>query len=61
MKGDPVARIALIALLLCSAAAAQKKDPPTLRSILLEQFKSTHTDKDWFVSVNVATAGMTPE
>lgn len=48
-------------LLLAPAGVAQKKEPPTLKSILLEQFKSTHTDKDWFVSVNVAIDGLTPE
>jgi DinB superfamily len=35
--------------------------PPTLRSILLSQLKSTHTSEEWFVPVNVAVAGLTPD
>jgi len=51
----------LVLAVFCTTAMAQKKEPPTLRSILLEQLKSTHAGKDWFVSVNVATDGMTPD
>jgi uncharacterized damage-inducible protein DinB len=46
------------------AAYAQEKDkkpPVTLRSILLEQLRTTHNSKDWFVDVNTAVAGLTPE
>ncbi|HEX3435956.1 MAG TPA: DinB family protein [Pseudacidobacterium sp.] len=56
--------IALVALLLaCSAHAQSQPDqkPPTLRSILLEELKDTHAEKDWFVPANVAVAGLTPE
>ena len=38
-----------------------KKEKPTLRSILLEQLKTTHNQKDWFVDANTAVAGLTPE
>jgi uncharacterized damage-inducible protein DinB len=38
-----------------------KKTPATLRSILLEQLRTTHNAKDWFVDVNTAVAGLTPE
>src|ERR1700690_1219187 len=38
-----------------------KKQKPTLRSILLEQLKTTHNQKDWFVDANTAVAGVTPE
>lgn len=38
-----------------------QKAPPTLRSILLEQLRSTHTEKEWFVPVDVAVEGLTPE
>jgi hypothetical protein len=31
------------------------------KSILLEQLKSTHNVKNWFVPVNVAVEGLTPE
>ena len=53
----------LLCLPLVAFAQDQKKDqkPPTLRSILLEQLKTTHNDKDWFVPANVAVAGLTAE
>lgn len=35
--------------------------PPTLRSVLLAQLRSTHTKEEWFVPVNIAVAGLTPE
>ena len=35
--------------------------PPTLKSILLEELKSTHNEAGWFVPVNTAIAGLTPE
>ncbi|MGC4035279.1 MAG: DinB family protein [Chitinophagaceae bacterium] len=39
----------------------QTKTTPTLKSILLEQLKSTHNVKDWFVPVNIALEDLTPE
>jgi len=55
--------IALLCLSLCAFAQDQKKDqaPPTLRSILLDQLKTTHTEKDWFVTANDAVDGITVE
>jgi len=43
------------------AQAQEKRSPVTLRSILLEQLRTTHNSKDWFVDVNTAVAGLTPE
>ena len=43
------------------ACAEDKKPEPTLRGVLLEQLRTTHTEKDWFVPANVAVAGMTAE
>ena len=51
----------LAAMFVASVGFAQKKPDPTLRSILLEQLKTTHDVKDWFVPVNIALADMTPE
>jgi uncharacterized damage-inducible protein DinB len=53
----------LVVLILLSAfpAFAQDKKPATLRSILLEQLRTTHNEKDWFVPPNVAVEGLTPE
>jgi hypothetical protein len=35
--------------------------PPTVKSILLEQLRSTHTQADWFVPANTAVEGLTAE
>ncbi len=37
----------------------QNKTTPTLKSILLEQLKTTHNVKDWFVPVNIALEDLT--
>ena len=34
---------------------------PTLKSILLEQLRSTHNKAEWFVPANTAVAGLTAE
>ncbi len=41
--------------------SAQTDSTATLKSILLEQLRTTHTVKDWFVPPNVALAGLTAE
>ena len=50
-----------LALTLSSFAYAQDHNPPTLKSILLEQLRTSHNVKDWFVPANVAVEGLTPE
>lgn len=47
-----------IVLMLMSMSAAAQTD---LRSVLLEQLKSTHNKNIWFVSANVAVDGLTAE
>ena len=42
-------------------AYGQSQKPPTLKSILLEQLKTTHNQKDWFVPANTAVEGLTAE
>ncbi|AFL87388.1 hypothetical protein Terro_1067 [Terriglobus roseus DSM 18391] len=42
-------------------APAKNAPPATLRSILLEQLRSTHNKAEWFTPMNAAVAGMTPE
>jgi hypothetical protein len=61
-------KVLLLCLLLsatCALAqtppAVQKTPPPTLRSVLLAELHSTHDKADWFVPVNTAIAGLTPE
>ena len=51
---------ALLLLFTSLAAVAQYTQSPTLKSILLEQLKTTHNVKDWFVPVDSAVDGLTP-
>ena len=50
-------------LLLPLGLFAQEKPtrPPTLKSILLEQLRTTHNQKDWFVSIKEAVDGVSVE
>ena len=43
------------------AGAQEQKPAPTLKSILLEQLRSTHNKAEWFVPANTAVAGLTSE
>lgn len=50
----------IIFLLLAGlTATAQQKAPSTLRGVLLEQFRDTWVDQDWFVPVMKALDGVT--
>jgi len=42
-------------------AYAQHQEPATLRSVLLEQLRTTHNQADWFVPINTAIEGLTAE
>ena len=54
--------VVLYMLILASLAYGQnQKAPTTLRGVLLEQLRTTHNSKDWFVDANTAVAGLTPE
>jgi len=53
--------IAFTILFLTLYAQAQSDQTPTLKSILLEQLRTTHNQKDWFVDANTAVAGLTAE
>lgn len=49
-------------LLAASGAIAQTSSTaPTLKSVLLEQLKTTHNQEEWFVPVKIAIEGLTPE
>jgi len=52
---------ALVVLSLSFHVFAQSPPPVTLRGILLEQLRTTHNSKDWFVPINVAVDGLTAE
>src|SRR5947199_3366939 len=43
------------------AYSQDQKPVPTLKSILLEQLRSTHNKAEWFVPANTAVEGLTPE
>ena len=47
--------------LFAQAQKPQEQKPATLRSILLEQLRTTHNQKDWFVPANIAVEGLTAE
>ena len=51
----------LLMLAAAFAAKAQTNKTPTLKSILLEQLRSTHTSEEWFVPANIAIDGLTAE
>lgn len=44
-----------------AAFAQDQKPSPTLKSILLEQLRSTHNQKEWFAPANTAVEGLTAE
>jgi hypothetical protein len=48
-------------LVLSVQALAQAPKPVNLRSILLEQLRTTHNEKDWYVPIDVAVEGVTAE
>ena len=39
----------------------QNSNKPTLKSILLEQLRTTHDVQDWFVPIDSAIAGLTAQ
>jgi len=43
------------------AQAQQPKTDPTLKTILLQELRETHNEKNWFVSEKEAVAGLTAE
>ena len=53
--------LVLTIVLASPAIAADQKTAPTLKSILLEQLRSTHNKAEWFVPANTAVEGLTAE
>ncbi len=53
-----VAAVGIVSMVL---RAQEQKPAPTLKSVLLQQLKDTHTNSNWFVCANVAVAGVTAE
>src|SRR5437868_1304025 len=48
-------------LLATASAYAQTDSTPSLKSILLEQLRTTHNVKDWFVPAVTAVQGLTAQ
>jgi len=57
----PLLVAVIFAMIVNVYAQEQKKEPATLKSILLEQLRSTHNKAEWFVPANTAIAGLTPQ
>ncbi len=53
--------ITLIGLILMLLGCSNITEKPTVKSILLEQLKNTHTEKDWFVPTTIAVEGLTSD
>ena len=51
----------LLLVLSLSVAYAEDAKPTTLRGVLLEQLRTTHNEKDWFVPGKIAVEGLTAE
>ena len=57
-----VVAVLVIALTLSFQAFAQnQQQPATLRSVLLQQLRSTHNKADWFAPISAAVDGLTAE
>lgn len=54
-------KLILLGVFLPAMVWAQDQHPTSLRGILVEQLRTTHTVKDWYVPVMVAVEGLTPE
>jgi uncharacterized damage-inducible protein DinB len=53
--------LAFIVLSVSMFSYAQDKKPGDLKGVLLEQLRTTHNAKDWFVDGNTAVQGLTAE
>jgi uncharacterized damage-inducible protein DinB len=51
----------ILALTLLSLPALAEEKKVTLRSIILEELRTSHNQKDWYVPANTAVEGLTPE
>lgn len=53
--------VLLVLLFAVHGFAQDQKQAPTLRSILLDQLRTTHNQKDWFADANTVVAGLSAE
>ncbi len=52
---------ATLALAFFVCACASKTGPPEVKSVVLEQLKDSHNNKNWYAPMNVAIEGLTAE
>lgn len=53
--------LTLIFVLLFFFSCSEQKDNPSVKTLLLEQLRNSHTEKDWYVPLNIALQGLTPD
>ena len=53
--------VVVLMLSLQNYAQTQQQKPATLRSLLLHELHTTHTEADWFVPIKTAVDGLTAE
>jgi uncharacterized damage-inducible protein DinB len=51
----------VVLLFACSEKKSNEDTTTSAKAILLQQLKNTHTQKEWFVPVNIALEDLTPE
>jgi len=61
MRIKPILLTLLLSPLVLAQTPKPAGPPPTLKSVLLAQLRSTHNKAEWFVPINTAVAGITPE
>src|ERR1700680_599985 len=61
MPIKPILLTLLLSPFVLAQAPKPAGPPPTLKSVLLAQLRSTHNKAEWFVPLNTAVAGLTPE
>ncbi len=54
-------KILIPIFLLCFTSTFSQTTNTLLKTTLVDQLKNTHNKKDWFVPINVALEGLTPE
>jgi hypothetical protein len=57
MKSPLTFLLSLPFLLTLSLHAQNQQEPATLRSLLLHELHTTHTEADWFVPINTLWTG----
>jgi uncharacterized damage-inducible protein DinB len=61
MKKLALLLILALPLAAISSQAQNKKPPTTLRGVLLDQLRTSHSAEDWYVPANIAVANLTAD